>query len=560
MKTILNTIVFLVLTLIITMCESRKDVSQLKLDIRDINLASGDVALCGTGEFGQVNFGLSCEESVRADFNLATSLLHSFEYVEAEKVFARVMDRDPQCIMAYWGAAMSNFHPLWAVPTPEELKKGAKIIALARTLEGVDPREVEYVEAIAAMFDDADKLDHKTRLEKFVKATEAIYQKYPKDKEAAIFYALALRSSADPTDKTFAKQKRAGEILNSLFPNEPNHPGVAHYLIHTYDYPELAELALPAARKYALIASTSAHAQHMPSHIFTRLGLWEESVQSNLKSTDAAKCYAEKLGEEGHWDQELHGIDYLVYAYLQQGRDKEAKELVDYLATVEKVFPENMAGSYTFAAAPLRYALERKDWKLAASTELHPKDFDWNKRPWQKAIHHFGKFLGAINAGDNKQAALQLTALKEIQSSLAGAKKDYEANQVQIQVVAAEAWTSFKNGRKDEGLKSMINAATMEDATEKAPVTPGEIAPARELLGDMYFAMGKYPEAFDAYTANLLKRPNRFNSLYGAAVSAKNSGKSEEASRYFKQLLEVTKSSDKSRNEIKEAEAFMVNL
>jgi tetratricopeptide (TPR) repeat protein len=557
MKQILTASVFLFLIVYVTGCENRKDVRQLQVDIRDMNLATGDVALCGSGEFGEVKFALSCEENVRADFNLATSLLHSFEYVEAEKVFARVMERDPECIMAYWGAAMSNFHPLWAAPTKEEIAKGAKIVSLARTVEQADEREKEYVEAIATIFDDADKLDHKSRLQKFVTATEAMYKKYPDDKEAAIFYALALRASAEPTDKTFVKQRRAGEILNGLFPNEPNHPGVAHYLIHTYDYPELAELALPAARKYAVIASTSAHAQHMPSHIFTRLGLWDESIESNIKSTDAARCYAEKLGEKGHWEQELHGVDYLVYAYLQQGRDKEAKELVDYIGTIDDVFPKSVTGSYTFAAAPVRYAIERKDWKQAASLKLHPADFPWDKLMWQKGIHHFGRFLGAINIGDIKSAETDLEQLRSLQASLVEDKKDYEANQLKIQITAAEGWMHYKKGRSDDALKSMIAAADMEDATEKAPVTPGEVAPARELLGDMYLSMGKYSEALAAYTANLKKRPNRFNSVYGAAVSAKKSGNNDEATRYFKQLIEIGKASDQSRPQLKEAKAFL---
>lgn len=372
----MKTKVYLLLLLlsVLTGCQTNKDAGQLKLQIQAINLSRGEIALCGSGQFGKVDFSLSCQEKVQADFNMATALLHSFEYAEAEKVFAKIIDEDPQCLMAYWGAAMSNFHPLWAPPTPEELDKGSRTIAVARSLERESEREGQYIEAIATIFDNWQDLDHKTRVEKFVQAAEKIYQQYPDDKEAAIFYALALRASADPADKSFVKQKKAGEILGWIFPNEPDHPGVAHYLIHNYDYPELAELALPAARKYASIAANSAHAQHMPSHIFTRLGLWDESIQSNLNSTEAAKCYAENLGMEGHWDQELHGLDYLVYAYLQQAKDDQAKEQVDYLRTIDKVFPITFVNAYTFAAAPVRYALERKDWKQAAALEMHPPE------------------------------------------------------------------------------------------------------------------------------------------------------------------------------------------
>ncbi|HEY0770817.1 MAG TPA: hypothetical protein VGD31_10830, partial [Sphingobacteriaceae bacterium] len=394
-------------------CQTNREAAQIQQELEAINLSRGEIALCGTNQFGEVKFGLSCSEKVRDDFNLATALLHSFEYVEAEKVFARVIDADPSCLMAYWGVAMSNYHPLWAPPTTDELTKGSKTIKLARTLEATADRDREYLEAVATIFDDFENLDHKTRVGKFVQAAEAIYKKYPDDKEAAIFYALALRASADPADKSFTNQLRAGEILESLFPNEPNHPGVAHYLIHNYDYPELAEKGLDAARKYASIASNSAHAQHMPSHIFTRLGLWDESIQSNTNSMAAAKCYTENLGRTGHWDQELHGLDYIVYAYLQQGRDREANFQVEYLATIDSVFPLTFVNAYTFAAVPVRYALERKDWNQAASLELRPASFPWEKFEWQTGIHHFGKLLGYVHLNDIKAAKVELETLKK---------------------------------------------------------------------------------------------------------------------------------------------------
>lgn len=528
-------------------CQSRQGADDVRRELQALNISRGEIALCGTGQFGRVEFGLSCKEKVQADFNLATALLHSFEYAEAEKVFAKVVDADPACIMAYWGIAMSNFHPLWAPPSSEDLDKGFKTITLARSLGADSGKEAEYLEAIATIFDGWETLDHKTRLEKFVKATEAIYVRYPSDKEAAIFYALALRASADPVDKSFAKQKKAGEILLGLFPDEPDHPGIAHYLIHTYDYPELAQLGLPAARKYAAIAANSAHAQHMPSHIFTRLGLWDEAIQSNIKSTEAAKCYAENLGKEGHWDQELHGLDYLVYAYLQQGKDDLAKEQVDYLATIDSVFPITFVNAYTFTASPVRYALERKDWKQAANLALHPANFPWDKFLWQKAIHHFGVLLGVVHTGDSEKANLQLRELKSIQSALESAKKDYEANQVMIQIKSAEAWIHFFEGKKPEALQSMMSAADMEDATEKHSVTPGEVVPARELLGDMYLELGDNAKAAEAYAANLKNRPGRFNSIYGAALAAKRSGDRANAKIYFEQLLKLAPSGSKTR-------------
>ena len=547
MKTTFQRSVLLVVLSAVVGCQSNKEAGLIQQELKAINISRGEIALCGTNQFGEVKFALSCEEKVRADFNLATALLHSFEYVEAEKVFAKVIDSDPNCLMAYWGVAMSNYHPLWAPPTAEELEKGEKTVKLARKLESKSSRDSEYLEAVAAIFDDWDSLDHKTRVEKFVEAAEGIYTRYPEDKEAAIFYALALRSAADPTDKTFARQTKAGEILRSIFPTEPNHPGVAHYLIHNYDYPELADQGLEAARKYASIASNSAHAQHMPSHIFTRLGLWDESINSNLNSMDAARCYAEKLGKQGHWDQELHGLDYLVYAYLQQSRDEEARLQVDYLASIDSVFPLTFVNAYTFASVPVRYALERKDWKQAASLQLHPASFPWEKFQWQKGIHHFGRLLGAVNLQDLKMANAELETLKKIETFLNENKKDYEANQTRIQIVASEASILFAQGKKKEGIARMKEAVAMEGATEKHAVTPGEVVPTLELLADMYMITGDYQKAIDTYTANLEIRPGRFNSLYGAALAAQKNGDKPNAKLYYDQLKELTKASKSTR-------------
>jgi tetratricopeptide (TPR) repeat protein len=559
MKTIFQRISILFAFSAVIGCQSNKEAGLIQQELQAINISRGEIALCGTNQFGEVKFALSCDEKVRADFNLATALLHSFEYVEAEKVFAKVIDGDPNCLMAYWGVAMSNYHPLWAPPTTDELTKGSKTINLARKLASNSSRETEYIEAVATVFDKWDSLDHKTRVEKFVNAAQSIYSKYPEDKEAAIFYALALRASADPADKTFTKQKMAGEILGSIFPNEPNHPGVAHYIIHNYDYPELADQGLDAARKYASIASNSAHAQHMPSHIFTRLGLWDESIQSNLNSMDAAKCYTENLGKQGHWDQELHGLDYLVYAYLQQSRDEDAKLQVEYLASIDSVFPLTFVNAYTFAAAPVRYALERKDWKQAASLELRPTSFPWEKFQWQKGIHHFGRLLGAVNLNDLKMADVQLAELKKIESFLKENKKDYEANQTRIQIAASEASILFAKGKKKDAVTAMIAAVEMENATEKHSVTPGEVVPTLELLGDMYMKLGEYKKAAEAYVADLKIRPGRYNSVYGAALASNKAGDRANAKLYYDQLLELTKASKKTRPELAEAGKFIAS-
>src|SRR5688500_15993879 len=340
--------------------------------ISDLNLKKGNVISCGLSgnQFGTVDFQTSCGSGVQEDFNLGVKLLHSFEYDEAEKVFAKIIDRQPDCAMAYWGVAMSNFHPLWTPPLEPELKKGSKAIEIAQSIRDKTARETEYINAIATFYKDWPTVDHRTRSLNFEKSMEALYKDYPKDKETAIFYALALNAAADPADKTFAKQKQAGTILNALYPEGADHPGIVHYIIHTYDSPELAHLALPAARRYASVAPSSAHALHMPSHIFTRMGLWKEGIHSNLASVASAQCYADSAGIKGHWDEELHGMDYLVYGYLQKGDNANAKKQYDYLNTISVVSPTNFKVAYAFAAIPSRYVLENKMWKDAANLPL----------------------------------------------------------------------------------------------------------------------------------------------------------------------------------------------
>jgi len=544
-------------------CDGRRNQEQFERNLQSINLVRGDIALCGSGDgqFGKVEFGTSCSEKVRANFNLATALLHSFEYAEAEKVFAKVIDEDPDCVMAYWGVAMSNFHPLWAPPTKEELEKGSKTIALARSIDSKSERESDYLEVAAALYDDWSTLDHKTRLLKFENAAEKNYQKYSSDNEAKIFYALALSAASDPRDKTFAKQRKAGELLSTIFASQPNHPGIAHYLIHVYDYPELAELGLAAARKYASIASSSAHALHMPSHIFTRLGLWEEAAQSNINSMTAARCYAENSGMQGHWDEELHGLDYLVYAYLQQARDDKAKEQLEYLGSMLSVFPQNFKDAYTMAAVPTRYALERKSWAEAAALELKPSNFPWNDFSWERSIVSFGRVLGAVHIHKPDVAKASLAELQKNHAELLKNKKTYEANQVQIQIKASEAWMQFYGGNKGDAIRLMTEAADMEDATEKHPVTPGEVIPARELLGDMYMEHGEFAKALEAYEADLKRHAGRFNGLYGAAIAAKKAGQTKKAATYFEQLKAAAQTSDGKRSSIASAElVFKQNI
>ena len=550
------------ITLILLSCSGKKNQVQFEKELESLNLNRGEIALCGSGtdQFGTVEFSLSCSEKVRQDFNLATALLHSFEYTEAEKVFARVIDEDPECVMAYWGAAMCNFHPQWTPPIPTELQKGSKIIALARSIiRDKSARESDYLEAIATIYDQWSTLDYRTRLLKFEKASQKLFEKYPDDKEAAIFYALALGAAADPSDKTFRNQKKAGDILNAIFVIEPNHPGIAHYIIHNYDYPELAELALPAARKYASIAAASAHAQHMPSHIFITLGLWDESIQSNIKSISAAQCYAQNSGIKGHWDEELHGLDYLIYSYLQKASDDKALEQIRYLKTIKEVFPQNFKDAYSFASMPTRYALERRDWAAAAKLELEPADFPWDKFLWEKANINFGRLLGAIHTHQLKDARMELEQIQSIHTKLIGANENYKANLVLIQIKACQALIKLAEGQKTQAIKLMTEAADMEDATAKHPVTPGEIIPARELLGDMYLEIGDFTNALQAYEADIERHPNRFNGLYGAGLASEKSGDTKKASQYYEQLLAITNSSVTDRPQMLVVQSFIRN-
>ncbi len=511
-------------------------------DINALNLKRGEIVLCGPPDkkFGYVKFDISCSEKVSDDFNLGVALLHSFEYDEAEKVFAKIIDKEPGCAMAYWGVAMSNFHPLWTPSTGAELEKGAKAIEIARSLGHTSERESNYIEAIAKYFKDSDKADHHTRCLRFKNAMETIYLKYPDDKEAAIFYALSLDAAADPADKSYANQRKAGAILNGIYPDEPNHPGIVHYIIHTYDYPGLAELALPAARKYASIAPSSAHAQHMPSHIFTRLGLWDESIKSNLISTSSARCYAESAGLKGHWGEELHGMDYLVYAYLQKGDVVHAKEQWDYLKTIREVYPIEFKDAYAFAAIPSRCLIENKMWNGAAHLEIHPIDFPWEKFPWEKAIIHFTRLIGFVHIGHLDSARAELKKLNILHDSLVAEKDSYKANQVEIQIQSSGALILFKEGKKKAALDLMHSAADMEDATEKHPVTPGQVIPARELLGEMLSEMGYYAKALEEYQNDLKTNPKRFNGLYGAGRAAEKSGDKMKAGFYYRQLIDQT--------------------
>jgi Flp pilus assembly protein TadD len=526
-------------------------------DLASIDFLRGDLALCGGTDFGEVEFMLSCNYATRETFNLAISLLHSFEYEEAEKAFVKVIDEDPNCPMAYWGVLNSIYHTIWFEPSDEVLMKGSKILEIAEKLPKTE-REKDYLDAIGAFYKDWDKVDHKTREKRMELKMEENYLKYPDDKEAAIFYALALKSTADRNDKTYASQRKAGKILESIFPDQPSHPGIAHYIIHNYDNPELAHLALSPARKYAEIAPSSAHALHMPSHIFTRLGLWDESISSNVYSAAAAKCYAMEVEMDGVWANEIHAMDYLVYAYLQKGDNANAIKQQEYLQSIYNINPHNIpAIAYPFAAIPSRIALENKHWQEASDLEIHSSEVNWDLFPWQKSILHYARALGSSRIKDLESAKAEIDTLELLREELLKNKSDYYASQVMIEIKSAQAWLQLSRGNNTEAVALMREASDLESNTEKHGVTPGEVLPARELLGDMLLELNQPKMALEEYELNLIDRPNRFNGIYGAAIASDQLGDRDKTRKYFQMLLDFTEGSNSDRPEVTEALKYL---
>lgn len=512
-------------------------------------------------KLGQVNFPVSCSAAAQKQFNHALALLHSFQYPEAEKAFSAVSANDPNCAMRYWGIAMSNYHPLWAPPTSAELKTGASAIEHAKSLNTKTQRERDYITALETFYKDADKLDHRTRARAYEAAMKQIYLSYPKDDEAAIFYALALNERAlVANDKEYIENgKKAGEILNKVLSKQPAHPGVIHYLIHSYDFPHLAYLALPAARSYAKIAPSSPHALHMPSHIFIRLGLWQESIQSNLASAATAKQIVARTHPGAASKDQLHALDYLIYAYLQGAQDQKAKDVLDEANALSKVDQEVFQQAYAWAAIPARYALERHRWSEAAALTLHPTNFPWERFRFAEANLYFARAVGAARVGNVTAAREHVMELASIQKALSQVSAGYDwAAQVDIQRQAAAAWLAHAEGKNDEALQLMRAAADLEDTTEKHPVTPGAILPAREMLGDLLLELNQSAQALKEYETVLQDSPNRFNGLYGAARSAEFSGDYKKARAYYEKLVSLCGQSDGSRPELRKAKLYLI--
>ena len=540
-------------------CENKK--STPIQSIAELDLNRGDLLLCGDPNFGNVSFAISCRYDLRETFNLGLSLIHSFEYAEAEKAFVSILDEDPECLMAYWGTAMSILnHPLSLKQNPESLKRGEALLKVAHTLTPNNDREKDYIDAVSIYFKGWQTLDTQTRKLKYESKMEELYNKYTGDVETAVFYSLAILATADLNDKTYGKQKKSGEILEKLFEKNPNHPGIAHYIIHNYDSPELAHLALNTARKYAVIAPASAHAQHMPSHIFTRLGLWDESIKSNIDSANSAVCYAESVNPNASWVSEIHALDYLVYAYLQLGDNTKAQLEMDKMKMIKEVFPSNhFATAYALIAVPSRLAVENKNWELATKLELPKTNLDWDKATWPKAILHFSRALGFTNTGDSSSAQKELEILVSLRDRLNDAENSYESGQVTIQIEAIKGWIEYSKGNSDKAIEYMKLASNLENKTSKAAVTPGEIIPADELLADLYLVLNRPEEALKAYELNLKGHPFRFNGIYGAAKAAQQLNDTKLAIYYFEKLIKLSKDVNSSRAELLEAKDYLDN-
>ncbi len=499
---------------------------------------------------GTVHFPVSCSPAAQQEFNRAVALLHSFAFDPSTKAFAAVTQMDPTCAMGHWGEAMALLfspNPFVGTPTPKGLQDGCPVIDRAKAAAPKTQRERDYIAAVESLCLERDKTDQRTRVVAYEQAMERLSRTYPEDREAAIFHALALNITASPADKKYANQLKAAGILEKVFGEQPNHPGVAHYLIHSYDYPPIASRGLSAARRYAGIAPAAPHALHMPSHIFTREGYWQESIESNLVSAAAAK---------NHFDQ-LHAMDYLAYAYLQRAQDVAAKRVLDSARDIRKVTPEHFVTGYALAGVPARYALERRHWADAASLALQPTDFPWDRFPQSEAVLVFARALGSARSGNASGARKDIARLESLRDALTAAKQGYWAEQAEIQRQVVTAWVERAEGRNEEALRLLRAAADREDATEKHPVTPGPIVPARELLGEMLLELDNPGQALKEFEASHRVEPNRFRGLYGAAKAAERSGDRAKARVYYSKLLDLCREADTARPELAEAKKFL---
>jgi tetratricopeptide (TPR) repeat protein len=520
---------------------------------------------------GKVDFPITCAESAGPEFVRGVALLHSFFYEEARRSFTAAAEKDPNCAMAQWGIAMTWWHPIWTPPNPDEMSAGKAAIEKAMKMEIKTDRERGFITALNAYYNTAPSssgeavgqschgpIGPRDRVLAYEQAMHQLHDKFSDDFEVEAFYAFAVLSLgyATPLDASLSKQLEAAAILEKLWKQNPNHPGVVHYLIHAYDYPALAERALPAAQSYASIAPWVPHALHMPSHIFTRLGMWNEAVESNRASAEASRAYAKMRNRDATEAEELHALDYMAYSYLQEAQDGKAKEIVDLAAKVRKTNPElEFSGAYALAAIPTRYVFERNDWEAAAELKI-PDIPHWQPFPFMEALIEYGHALGRAHTGDLDGARKAIARMQQLRDATNDAKFDYFKRHLDLQMQAASAWIAHREGKNDEAIETLRKAADAEDVLGKHPVSPGAFIPIREQLGTLFLELNRPKDAQLAFESALKIYPKRFRALYGAAQAADLNSDKEKARAYYTQLAAQTANADASREEVKRIRAY----
>src|SRR5213594_1980375 len=521
---------------------------------------------------GKVAFPITCAPEAQSDFARGVALLHSFFYEEARRVFTSVAERDPKCAMAQWGIAMTWWHPIWTPPSPDEMRAGKAAIEKAMSMNAGTDRERGFITALNVYYNTPDSsspgavgqschgpVGPRDRVIAYEKAMHQLRDKYPDDFEVQTFYAFAVLAVgyATPNDTSLSKQLEAAAIFEKLWKQNANHPGVVHYLIHCYDYPALAQRGLAAAQTYDSIAPWVPHALHMPSHIFTRLGMWDESITANRAAADAAHAYAAMRHRDATEAEGLHALDYLAYSYLQEAQDTKAKEIVDFAATVRKTNPElEFSAAYALAAIPTRYAFERNDWAAAAALSV-PDVPHWSSFPFMEALIEYGHALGRAHTGDLDGARKAIARMRQLRDATKDPKFDYFKNHLEVQMQAASAWVAYGEGKKDEAIEMLRRAADAEDILGKHPVSPGAFVPVREQLGSLLLELGQSKEAQREFEAALKIYPGRFRGLYGAARAAEQNGDKENASRYYAKLAAQTTKAASSRDELNHVREFL---
>jgi hypothetical protein len=507
----------------------------------------------GTERLGKVTFPVSCASEAGQRFERAMAVLHSFWWEEGDAAFNRVLEADPECAMAYWGLAMNAWgNPFAGGPTGGNLTRGAQAARKAASLSARTPRERGFIAAVSALYRDAANTPNAARLQAYADTMARLYREHRRDTEVATYYALALVATAPKTDTTFAQQKRAAEILNPLFARYPDHPGLAHYIIHSTDSPQLAHLGLMAARRYARIAPSAPHAQHMPSHIFIRLGYWEENIASNQEAYRAGMAHAKAKGVPPAGEQ-LHALDYAVYGYLQRGQDSLARATVSTAENLQIPPGRSLVGDYNRTAMAARIPLERGDWAGAASFPVA----QMQGLGIQVMLSRFTRAIGAARSGDPVAARSEVTALDSLAASMSDRKEPYWSRVAGIKRDAAKAWSLYAEGDTAGALALARAAADTEDVTDKHPVTPAELLPARELEADMLLQAGRYNEARKVYRATLAREPGRARSWFGAARAAELAGDRVAAEADYREFLKLMKKSDSERPELAKARAYL---